>query len=269
MCEINSLCNPTLLVLMLVIFGAVIGSFLNTVIYRFPLMKGIEKKTLPFKRFNLLVPRSHCRKCHSFIPLYHNIPIISFCLLRGKCLSCKKKINFQYPFIEILSSLLCLWLFLIMGNFSLFAFFYFFSCCLLVLAFIDLKYQTLPNEITYPLIGLGLAMNLWTEFIPILDSVSGCLSGYLFILAIEKLYFFIRNKHGIGRGDAKLLAGIGSWLGWHPLAFILLLSCLLSLCGYFMLKVITKKRFKDFFNQAVPFGPSLACSSILFITYFK
>ena len=132
MCEINSLCSPTLLVLVLVIFGAVIGSFLNTVIYRFPLMKGIEKKTLPFKRFNLLVPRSHCRECHSFIPLYHNIPIISFFLLRGKCLSCKKKINFQYPFIEILSSLLCLWLFLIMGNFSLFVFFYFFSCCLLV-----------------------------------------------------------------------------------------------------------------------------------------
>ena len=257
------------LLISILIMGLIIGSFLNTIIYRLPIINGLVETRSKFKKFNLVAPRSHCDNCSYRIPFYLNIPVVSYIALKGKCFNCGHKIPSQYPLVEILTGVLFAWLFVSFGFSLELLSLLLLASLLITVSFIDLKHFVLPNEITLTLIISGLLINMWISIVPITDSIIGCVVGYSLFILIEKGFYLWKRVEGLGRGDAKLLAGIGSWLGWHPLSIILLFACLLSLVGHTIFQLIKRKGFKDFFNQGLAFGPSLSCSSIIFISYIK
>ena len=197
--------------------GLIIGSFLNTVIYRLPLILNYEVKPNSFKKFNLAYPSSHCPKCESKIPFYLNIPLLAFLLLRGKF------IWIAFNSFDLTQSLfLCLFL-----------------SSLIVLSAIDLRFKLVPNSISLSLIGLALLYNFFVKPDFFVDSVLGAFIGFSFFYLIEKIYRFLRETDGLGRGDAKVFSSMGALLGWQSLPFILLAGTLLALLStffFFLLK---------------------------------
>ncbi|MEN9865805.1 MAG: hypothetical protein RL748_1395 [Pseudomonadota bacterium] len=258
-------------------FGLMIGSFLNVVIHRMPIMIRREmenicaeeccKTPLPhLDHYSLVTPRSACPHCGHKITALENIPLFSyFILLRGKCSQCKAKISLRYPFVEALTgglSALMIWHFG-SGYAGLAAMV--FGFLLIAMTFIDFDTQLLPDELTYGLLWLGLLINLQHHYASLNDAIIGAIAGYGILWGVNELFYLIRKKQGMGNGDFKLLAALGAWFGWQMLPVIILLSSLVgSVVG--IIGMMVMKRNSDF---KIPFGPYLAGAGLLALFYGK
>jgi leader peptidase (prepilin peptidase)/N-methyltransferase len=265
---------PLFFVALCSIVGLLVGSFLNVVIHRLPSMLERDWRAqcaelnapaeaapppnaLP--RYNLMVPRSACPHCGHKITALENIPIISYLFLRGKCSGCGAPISVRYPVIEALSGLLSgyvAWHF----GFGLAALSaLFFVWALLALTFIDFDTQLLPDNITLPLLWLGLLVNISGTFTDLAGAVIGAITGYLALWGVYWLFKLATGKEGMGYGDFKLLAAIGAWLGWQLLPLVILLSSLVgAVVGITLIVAARHGR-----NIPIPFGPYLAGGGLI------
>ena len=283
------------------VLGLLIGSFLNVVIYRVPRtmqrdsddyiaseltgqyqvhVKGAapgaripasdlalfdaKGGALPHSdRFNLMVPRSCCPHCGHQIKAIENIPVLSYLVLRGKCSQCKAPISARYPIIETVSAVLSGVLAWHFGTGWAGMAVLVFGWILLALTMIDYDTQLLPDDLCYPLLWLGLLVNLNGTFVPLRDAVIGAAAGYLVLWSIYWLFKLATGKEGMGYGDFKLLAALGAWLGWTMLPTIILLSSVVWAVVGIGLIVFTK-RGRD---KPIPFGPYLAAAGMIAMLY--
>ena len=260
---------PLYFVVLCGITGLLVGSFLNVVIYRLPRMlerewlaqcaelNGNKSGNLP--PYNLFMPHSACPHCNHRISALENIPAVSYLLLRGKCKSCSAHISARYPTVETLCGLLsayAAWHFGF-GMATLGALI--FIWMLLALACIDLDTHMLPDDITLPLLWLGLLFNLPATFIDINSAVIGAITGYMSLWGIYWLFKFITGKEGLGYGDFKLLAAIGAWLGWQVFPLVILLASMAGAIVNIILIGMTRLGR----NDPMPFGPFLAGSALI------
>jgi len=248
------------LIFSILLLGLISGSLANTFIYRIPLSLYPNKTTS--SNFKLLGSRSRCTSCEEIIPIYHNIPVVSYLYLKGKCRFCERSISLMYPIVEISAACILLLIYLKVGITIFFFFFAIFFIFLLVSSAIDIRHGILPNSINYILIIMGVIGSYFFDIINIYDSLIGGISGYLVILVIEKTYALIYKKEGIGRGDAKLLSAIGFWFGWLNLPTILLISSSTGLLIVFIQKFITRNSDKNILESKIPFGPFLSLSAL-------
>jgi len=233
------------------IFGTIVGSFLNVCICRMP------------KDESIVSPPSHCPYCDYQIRWYDNIPLVSYLLLRGKCRGCGSRISLQYPLVELLNGLLTLALFLRFGPTLTFITLFLFCSSLVVITFIDIEHQIIPDEISLPGIVLGFIFSFFLPWQTWLNSLLGILLGGGSLLLVAYGYQWLTGKEGMGGGDIKLLAMMGAFLGWKSIPFIIFASSLVgSVVGVTMM-LIQKKDSK----LAIPFGPYLAFGAILHIFY--
>ena len=245
--------------------GLLVGSFLNVVIHRLPLMmerswkqEAREVLELPAEEtdgiFNLATPRSRCPKCGHAIRWYENIPVLSWLALRGKCRGCKTPISKRYPIIEIVSGILaglCAWHF---GYGPWLAFTLFATWMLLAAAMIDADTTLLPDTLNYWLLWAGLlAAVTGVSPVSLNDAVIGAMMGYLSLWSIYWLFKLITGKEGMGYGDFKLLAALGAWVGWQYLPVIILLSSIVGLVFAIAMMIFSGER-----RAQIPFGPYLA-----------
>jgi leader peptidase (prepilin peptidase)/N-methyltransferase len=228
------------------IFGLIIGSFCNVVIYRLPQGKSI------------ISPGSHCQSCTAPILPWDNIPLLSYLLLRGRCRACKEPISLRYPSVELVSGVLYVLLWFKLGFNFLLAVYAALTSTLLTVALIDYDHKIIPNIITLPGIVVGLGLSLWALPITPLASLLGILLGGVFFYLIALV-----SKGGMGGGDIKLIAMIGAFLGWQGAFFTILSGALLGSLVGVTLMVLGKKGRKD----KVPFGPFLSAGAILFILW--
>lgn len=258
---------PWLFPLLATVFGLIVGSFLNVVIHRLPIMMerawvkecadSFPEHQLPQPEgeFNLSVPRSTCPKCGNAIRVIDNIPVISWLMLKGKCSKCQNPISPRYPLVELLTAGLCATIaFHFEPNGFGFALI-FFTFTLIAATFIDLDTMLLPDQLTLPLMWAGITLSL-LEISPVSlqDSIIGAIAGYLCLWSVYWLFKIITKKEGMGYGDFKLLAALGAWLGWQHLPLIILLSSLVGLAfGLVQLRLQ-----KQGIDKAFPFGPYLA-----------
>jgi len=255
------------------IFGLLIGSFLNVVIYRIPEMMKRESanyvaaesgQPLPHtERYDLVLPRSACPHCGHRITALENIPVISWLALRGKCSQCKARISARYPIIEAFTGLLSallVWQFGsgVMGLTTLL-----FAYLLIAMTFIDADTQLLPDDLTYPLLWAGLLVNINGTFVPLQDAVIGAAAGYLVLWTVYWLFKLATGKEGMGYGDFKLLAALGAWLGWTMLPTIILLSSIVgALVGIGLIVFAGRGR-----GNPIPFGPYLAAAGMIALLF--
>lgn len=256
-----------------IVFGLLMGSFLNVVIHRIPTMMLRESanyvaeesgQPLPHTgRYNLSVPRSACPACAHPITALENIPVISYIALRGKCSACKAPISIRYPLIEMLTAILSgilVWRFGSgMAGLATLALTYF----LIALTFIDADTTLLPDDLTLPLLWLGLLLNLNGTFVPLHEAVIGAAAGYLSLWSIYWLFKLATGKEGMGYGDFKLLAALGAWLGWKMLPVIIFMSSLVGAAVGIALIVIARRGR----HIPIPFGPYLAAAGWLTLLY--
>ena len=262
--------NSALLLSVCFIVGLIVGSFLNVVVYRLPLMMETtwrrecreflkldqeeSKDPVTPKPFNLMVPRSACPACGTMIKTWQNIPVISWLLLRGKCGSCKHPISAEYPIVELLTGILSLAVAMKFGASVPLIFALLFTWALITLALIDFHTTLLPDSITLPLMWLGLVISLVPVFVSPADAIVGAAAGYMVLWLVFQTFKLITGKEGMGFGDFKLLAALGAWLGWTKLPIIILLSSLTgAIIGIMMMLVFKHQR-----SQPIPFGPYLA-----------
>jgi leader peptidase (prepilin peptidase)/N-methyltransferase len=261
---------PTIAALVL---GLLIGSFLNVVIFRIPKMMQRESdnyvanelgKELPHTdRFNLMVPRSTCPHCGHQITALENIPVISWLFLRGKCSACKAPISARYPAIELLTGVLSALMVWTFGSGWMGLATLVFLWLLVAMTFIDYDTQLLPDDLTYPLLWLGLLLNLDGTFVPLRDAVIGAAAGYLSLWSVYWLFKLATGKEGMGYGDFKLLAALGAWLGWKMLPTIILLSSVVGAIVGISL-IVFARRGRD---KPIPFGPYLAAAGLIALLY--
>ncbi len=239
----------------LFVLGALIGSFANVVIYRLP------------RGENIAWPGSHCQSCSASISWYHNVPILAWFWLRGKCAKCGAKYSFRYPFVELLMAVLFLLAGYRLGPVTLEVFPWtlvealIFITCALICSFIDLDHMILPDVFTLSGIVIGLIGSLLNPDRNFWDAVIGVLAGGGALWAVGYLYLALRNREGMGGGDVKLLAWIGAVLGWKAIPIVILLSSVLGS----ILGIAIAIRTKDGMNKPIPFGPYLAGAAILYI----
>jgi leader peptidase (prepilin peptidase)/N-methyltransferase len=231
------------------ILGAAIGSFLNVCIFRLPAETSIVK------------PPSQCPYCHHPIRYRDNIPLISFVLLHGKCRDCGGKISWRYPLVELITALLALLLFVKFGLTLKFLIFFIFTAVLIVITFIDLDHQIIPDIITLPGIPIFFLAAIFLVKIPWLEALLGLLIGGGVLLTIAFVYELISKREGMGGGDIKLLAMIGGFLGWKSLMFILLFSSFSGAIVGITAMIINKQDMK----YAVPFGPFLSAAAVAYL----
>ncbi|STZ75354.1 prepilin peptidase [Bergeriella denitrificans] len=264
--------SAPLLLFFSVILGLMIGSFLNVVIYRLPVMMerdwtlfakehlGIRPSEKDAAPFNLAVPPSHCPHCGSPVRALQNIPLLSYLLLRGRCAACRAPIGKRYPLVELLTALAfaaVAWQYgaswLTLGGWVLSAF-------LIALAFIDADTRYLPDTLTLPLIWLGLLFNLGGGLTDLESAVIGAVCGYLSLWLLCAAYKLLTGQTGMGGGDFKLLAALGAWLGAAVLPLLVFAASLAGILAALMLKIGK--------NQAFAFGPCLALAGwILMLAY--
>jgi leader peptidase (prepilin peptidase)/N-methyltransferase len=257
------------------VLGLLIGSFLNVVIHRLPKMMQRESdnyvaqesgKPLPHEdRYDLLMPRSACPQCGHRITALENIPVLSYAVLGGKCSACKTPISIRYPVIELLTGVLSAFLIWHFGSGLAGIATLAFAWLLIAMTFIDADTQLLPDDLTLPLLWLGLLLNLNGTFVPLNEAVMGAAAGYLCLWAIYWLFKLTTGKEGMGYGDFKLLAALGAWLGWKMLPAIILMSSLVGAIVGIAL-IILAKRGRDI---PIPFGPYLAAAGLLALLYGK
>ncbi len=266
--------HPLCLYALVTLLGLMVGSFLNVVILRLPRMlqrewtrdcrAHLELPELEDEpRLTLAYPGSHCPGCEAPIRPWQNIPVLSYLLLRGRCANCGISIGWRYPFTEAITGLASLAVAMVipLGP-DLFAALIL-TWCLIALAGIDIDTQLLPDNITLPLLWLGLLYNLFLGPVLLADAVIGAAAGYLLLWSVYWLFRLATGKEGMGFGDFKLLAALGAWLGWQSLPLIVLLS---SVVGAVLGIAIIVLRGKDR-SQPLPFGPYLAMAGWLTLLY--
>lgn len=269
---------PFTFVVMCLILGLMVGSFLNVVIHRLPKMMEMSwlqqcaelsgavppssagTPSATSSPYNLFVPRSACPHCNHHISACENIPVVSYLLLRGKCKGCGASISPRYPVIEAVSGMLCAYAAWHFGFGWAAAGALLLIWALLALTAIDLDTQLLPDDITLPLLWGGLLFNLFGEvYTDLHDAVLGAVIGYLALWSVYWAFKLTTGKEGMGYGDFKLLAALGAWLGWQMLPLIILLSSLVgALVGITMIVA-----FKHGRNIPIPFGPYLAGGGLI------
>lgn len=267
--------NPTALIVFTTVIGLLVGSFLNVVIYRIPVMLqrdwrqqcceyleleeskfAKDDPTAHHKVFNLIKPDSHCPQCNAPVRAWQNIPVVSFILLGGKCAKCHNPISIRYPIIETVTAILSgivAWKF---GATWLTLSLLVLTWSLIALTMIDFDHQLLPDNITLPLLWLGLLINAigLAPNISAQDAIIGAAAGYLSLWSVYWGFKLITGKDGMGYGDFKLLAALGAWMGWQSLLLIVILSSLVgAIVGISLLVLRGRDR-----NIPIPFGPYLA-----------
>ena len=249
------------------LFSLLVGSFLNVLIHRLPIMlerswrqeyqdyfaEG-DNPPAQTEPYNLFLPRSACPHCGHQITALENIPLLSWLLLKGRCSSCQHPISARYPLVELLCAL---------ASVSV-AFYYppgwalagalLLTWILLALTFIDFDKLLLPDQLTLPLLWVGLLLNLSHQFVPLTDAVIGAIAGYMVLWSIYWAFKLLTGKEGMGYGDFKLLAALGAWLGWQSLPLILIISsCVGAILG---ITQVVMRRHQQ--SKPMPFGPYLA-----------
>ena len=230
-------------------FGAIIGSFLNVCICRLP------------DRRSVVQPPSHCPKCQTFLSWYENVPILSYLVLGGRCRTCRVRISPIYPAVEVLTGALAVALFLRLGPTVAFAGYFAFAAALVVITFIDLDHQIIPDVISLPGIVVGLAFSLVSPLVTPLDAILGVLAGGGVLLSVAWLYKTFRGQEGMGGGDIKLLAMIGAFLGWQSIFVTLFVG---SVIGSIIGVVVMLYEGADA-KLAIPFGPFLAGGALVYL----
>lgn len=263
------------------LFGLLIGSFLNVVILRLPKMMetrwhsecrellghnaddDTEDAGKATTSFNIAYPASHCPSCGHELRWWENLPLLSYALLRGRCSSCKTRISPQYPLVEAAAAGLALlaassvtW-----GWPLLFALVLVWA--LLTLTVIDLNTMLLPDQITLPLLWLGLLVNVSGTFTGLSDAVIGAAAGYMVLWLIYQAFRLLTGKEGMGFGDFKLLGALGAWMGWQALPGIILMSSLVGAIVGISLMLLHKKDG----SMAIPFGPYLAAAGVIWFFF--
>lgn len=233
------------------IFGMVVGSFLNVCICRMP------------KNESIVSPPSHCPNCAYQIRWYDNIPLFSYLILRGKCRGCGNPISIQYPIVEVTNGVLTLLLFLRFGPTLAFATLFLFCSALVVITFIDIEHQIIPDEISLSGIVIGFILSFFISGHNWLNSLLGILLGGGSLFFVAWSYQRLTGKDGMGGGDIKLLAMMGAFLGWKAILFIIFVSSLVGSVAGVSIMLLQKKDGK----LAIPFGPYLAFGAILYIFY--
>jgi leader peptidase (prepilin peptidase) / N-methyltransferase len=214
----------------------------------------IDCDTSKRKPFNLITPRSHCPNCKHKITALENIPIISYLFLKGKCKNCANKISIRYPLIEFVSAITVVIVAFYFGVSLQTLFALFLTWSLIALSMIDFDHQLLPDDITLPLLWLGIIINLFGLFTDIESSILGAVFGYGILWSVYIIFKLITGKEGMGHGDFKLLAVLGAWFGWQSLPLIIILSSLVgAIIGISLMIFNSHDR-----NTAIPFGPYLA-----------
>jgi leader peptidase (prepilin peptidase)/N-methyltransferase len=295
--------TPWLLNSSVLMLGLLIGSFLNVVAYRLPIMlqrewranaeyvlnlenqtpsvaaePTITTDTVPFhnpisnelehpsnleRTFNLMWPGSQCPQCGQKILAWQNIPVLSFLLLKGRCFQCKTPISKRYPLVEAITGLLSLVVVMQLGWSFLTLAALVFTWSLWALTLIDYDHQLLPDSITLPLLWLGLLINTQGLLVPLNYAVWGAVGGYLSLWSVYWVFKLITGKEGMGYGDFKLLAALGAWMGWQALPTIILLSSFVGAVVGITL-IFLQGRSK---NQPIPFGPYLAAAGWLYLLW--
>ncbi len=252
---------------MLGLFALLVGSFLNVLIHRLPVMlerswqqeyqdyfAQSDNPPLPAEPYNLFLPRSACPHCGHQITALENIPLLSWLFLKGRCSACHHPISIRYPLVELLCALASLavaayyppgWA--LVGALLL-------TWVLLALTFIDFDKLLLPDQLTLPLLWVGLLLNISGQYVSLTDAVIGAVAGYMVLWSIYWAFKLLTGKEGMGYGDFKLLAALGAWLGWQSLPLILILSsCVGAMLGIAL--VVMKRQHQE---KPMPFGPYLA-----------
>ena len=268
--------NTTIFLIFTGVFSLIIGSFLNAAIYRIPEMMQKEwhqecteflqeketKQQVPSKqeeKFNLMTPRSTCPHCGHMITALENIPVISYLFLRGKCSSCKTTISLQYPLIEIFTALLSIFIAWKFGFTWQTLAALVLTWTLITLSIIDAKTMLLPDNLTLPLMWLGIAVNYQHLFVDLQSSVLGAMIGYLFLWTLFHLFRLVTGKEGMGYGDFKIVAALGAWGGWQILPFTIFVASLFG--AIFGMVWMAIKRDKN--TNMIPFGPWLASAGLI------
>lgn len=274
--------SPIIFIAITFAFALLIGSFLNVVIYRLPIMMEREWREqcdeianlpvsdLPVGRFDLVVPRSRCPSCGQQITAWQNIPVLSYLVLGGRCANCKHSISIRYPLVEMLTAVLAAfvaWRFgfgweavMAIGM----------SFALVSISMIDVDHQLIPDSIVLPLLWAGLGMSLFhpvagaeTLFIAPKDSIVGAIAGYLSLWSVYQLFKLATGKEGMGYGDFKLLAALGAWLGWQMLPIIIMMSAIVGATVGLAL-IFFRRHQRD---VPIPFGPYLAAAGWIAMLY--
>ncbi|HEY8084786.1 MAG TPA: A24 family peptidase [Methylophilaceae bacterium] len=251
------------------LFGLLVGSFLNVVIHRLPIImerewqEEAQSKAPDSTAYNLVTPRSCCPACGHQIKAWENIPLFSYIYLGGKCSTCKTPISLRYPIVEALTAVLAAEIASRFG-FGLHGFAAFFLAAgLIALTFIDLDTQLLPDRITMPLLWIGLLFNAVHGFTDLKSAVIGAIASYFIPYVVAKLFSLVTGREGMGYGDFKLMAVIGAWFGWQALPAMLVISGVSgSVVGLTM--VLVGK--KDILSK-IPFGPYLALSALCLLFF--
>ena len=272
--------EPAILALVCTLAGLLVGSFLNVVIHRLPKMLEREwdsqaadlleqrdmaqpaaKLRLGTEKaaYNLVTPPSTCPHCGHRIRAHENVPILSYLFLRGRCSGCKARISIRYPIVEAVSGIVAGYIGWRFGLTLTMAGALIFAWSLIALTIIDIDTQLLPDDITLPLLWLGLLVNLIGGFVPLQSAVVGAVVGYLSLWSIYWLFKLTTGKEGMGYGDFKLLGAIGAWLGWKMLPAVILLSSLVgAVVGISLIVFARHGR-----NTPIPFGPYLAVAGLI------
>lgn len=233
------------------VFGLCIGSFMNVCIYRVPVSKSIVH------------PGSMCPKCGNVIRFYDNIPVLSYLWLKGRCRNCNESISIRYPLVEIISGLFSLCVFLIFGLSLEGIIYYVFISTLLVITFIDIDHQIIPDTISIPGIPAGFIASFVLPSLTYLDSLLGILAGGVSLFLVSWIYELIKGKSGMGGGDIKLLAMIGAFIGWKGVLFTIFISSAVGTLTGIIIMLRTQKGLK----LAVPFGPFLSIGAVIYIFF--
>ena len=236
------------------VLGSIWGSFCNVCIYRLP------------DNYSVITKRSFCRSCKNKIKWYDNIPLLSFIFLKGKCRNCSNKISSQYFLVELIAAISFLFIYYIYGISVTTLLLIILSIFFIIIFFIDLKHFIIPNELTFPLMAIGFLKsfdpNLNQYLFPnYINSLIGGVAGYLIIWFIIFAYKKLRNKEGMGLGDAKLLSAIGFWFGWISIPFILFFSSFVAL-GFAIPSLMNKSKTM---SSQIPFGPYLVLGCVLYL----
>ena len=264
--------NPTLFLGFVALLGLLVGSFINVIVYRLPIMlerawqSSEARNELPTEAFNLAVPRSHCPSCAQQLSAVENVPVVSFLFLRGRCRHCKSRISARYPLVEIAASVASILVAMSFGFTASTLAFLVFAWFLLALSLIDLDHHLLPDDLTLPLLWFGLlvsAFDLGLHGVSLFDAVIGTAGGYMTLWSLFWAFLLVTGKEGLGYGDFKLLAALGAWLGWQAILPVLLLSSLAGAATGLILIVFGGRER----SAPLPFGPFLAAAGFVMLIW--
>jgi leader peptidase (prepilin peptidase)/N-methyltransferase len=267
--------DPMTLIVVCTLLGLMIGSFLNVVIHRLPIMMERDWQVQcaefagspapTFAPLSLLSPRSRCPHCDRQILAWENIPILSYVLLKGRCKGCGKEISPRYPLVEAITGVLFGYAAWRYGPMLATSGALLFIAAMIALTCIDFDTQLLPDDITLPLLWAGLLLNVNNTYTSLPNAVMGATAGYLALWSVYWLFKLATGKEGMGYGDFKLLAAIGAWLGWQLLPLVILLSSLVgAVVGIALIVLARHGR-----NVPIPFGPYLAAAGLIALFWGK